>query len=508
MQHLRRRPAQRPSRTRWRRPGVRPRADVTQGIVHFGVGGFHRAHQAMYVDALMNAGRGPRLGHRRGRDDAPGRADARRPRRPRTGSTRSWSSIPDGRREPRVIGSMLDVYLARRRTTRVRCSPLMRAASDAHRLADDHRGRLSVPPVDGGVRRRRRRLIQTRPRGRCRSRRRPFGFIVEALRLRREGGIAPFTVMSCDNIPGNGDVARKMVTAFARLKDPELAEWMARTSVPFPNSMVDRITPVTAPEDIKSPSSGRLRRSTTAGRSSASRSPQWCARGLGSPAAWPDGRRSRTSAYSSCPDVEPYELMKLRLLNASHQALCYLGFLSGYRYAHEVCQDPLFSDFLLAYMDREATPTLQDVPGVDLARPTSTSSSSGSPTPRCATPWPGSAPRAPTASPSGWCPVIRTQPREGGRGGAVGPRRRRVGAVRRRSRRAGPADRGRRPAEATGSWPPRLASTNEPLAFIEDEQLFGDLAAHEAFATAYAASLASLHEVGARATLERLRDQG
>ena len=65
-------------------------------------------------------------------------------------------------------------------------------------------------------------------------------------------------------------------------------------------------------------------------------------------------------------DVVPYELMKLRLLNASHQALCYLGYLAGYRYAHEVCQDPLFVDFLLGYMEREGSPTLPDVPGVDL----------------------------------------------------------------------------------------------------------------------------------------------
>ncbi len=67
-------------------------------------------------------------------------------------------------------------------------------------------------------------------------------------------------------------------------------------------------------------------------------------------------------------DVEPYELMKLRLLNASHQALCYLGYLAGYRYAHEVCQDKLFVDFLLGYMDEEGTPTLPPVPGVDLDR--------------------------------------------------------------------------------------------------------------------------------------------
>jgi len=65
-------------------------------------------------------------------------------------------------------------------------------------------------------------------------------------------------------------------------------------------------------------------------------------------------------------DVEPYELMKLRLLNASHQALCYPGYLAGYRYAHEVCSDPTFVAYLRAYMDREGTPTLRPVPGIDL----------------------------------------------------------------------------------------------------------------------------------------------
>ena len=72
-------------------------------------------------------------------------------------------------------------------------------------------------------------------------------------------------------------------------------------------------------------------------------------------------------------DVEPYELMKLRLLNASHQALCYFGYLAGYRLVHEVAQDPLFAEFLLAYMDREATPTLAPVPGHRPAPSTSTS---------------------------------------------------------------------------------------------------------------------------------------
>ena len=150
-----------------------------------------------------------------------------------------------------------------------------------------------------------------------------------------------------------------MITAFARLQDPDLADWIER-EVPFPNSMVDRITPVTSDDD----------RAVLAER-------------FGVEDAWPvvcepftqwvleDRFAAGRPAFEDVgvqlvDDVEPYELMKLRLLNASHQALCYLGYLAGYRYAHEVCQDPLFAEFLLAYMDREATPTLRPVPGVDL----------------------------------------------------------------------------------------------------------------------------------------------
>ena len=83
--------------------------------------------------------------------------------------------------------------------------------------------------------------------------------------------------------------------------------------------------------------------------------------------SFPDGRPPYEDAgVQLVSDVEPYELMKLRLLNASHQALGYFGYLAGYRLVHEAAQDPLFQDFLLGYMDDEATPTLQPVPGVDL----------------------------------------------------------------------------------------------------------------------------------------------
>ena len=165
--------------------------------------------------------------------------------------------------------------------------------------------------------------------------------------------------MSCDNIQGNGHVAHAMITAYARRKDPELADWI-EGNVPFPNSMVDRITPRTTDEDRE-----ELEAST------------------GIVDAWPVVCEPFTQwvledrfaagrppfedvGVQVVDDVEPYELMKLRLLNASHQAIAYLGYLAGYRYAHEVAGDELFAGFTRAYMDREATPTLAPVPGVDL----------------------------------------------------------------------------------------------------------------------------------------------
>ena len=186
-----------------------------------------------------------------------------------------------------------------------------------------------------------------------------FGLITEALVRRRERGIAPFTIMSCDNIQGNGHVASTVFTAFARLRDPELGDWVA-AEVQFPNSMVDRITPGTTDED-------RAQISERFGVEDAwpvvcEPFTQWVLEdkfSLGRPPLEDVG-------VQVVDDVEPYELMKLRLLNASHQALCYFGYLAGYRLVHEVAQDPLFAGFLRSYMDAEATPTLSPVPGIDL----------------------------------------------------------------------------------------------------------------------------------------------
>ena len=200
------------------------------------------------------------------------------------------------------------------------------------------------------------------------------------------------------------------------------------------------------------------------------------------------------------PDVTPYELMKLRLLNASHQAMCYLGYLAGYRYAHEVCADPLFTGFLLGYMDEEATPTLEPVPGVDLddykhqlverfANPEIRDTLAR----LCA--------ESSDRIPKWLVPVIRHELAAGG------PVRRSALVVAAWARYAeGVDERGERIEIVDNRRDKVMARAAEQgtdrLAFLRDPDLFGDLVEDERFTTEYVAALDSLHERGARATLE------
>ena len=186
-----------------------------------------------------------------------------------------------------------------------------------------------------------------------------FGLVIEALSRRRARGIPAFTVVSCDNIQGNGHVAQETFTSYASLRDPDLASWIT-DNVRFPNSMVDRITPQTTDDDRAE----LVRRFGIDDRWPVLCEPftQWVLE-----EDFGDGRPPLEDAgVKLVPDVEPYELMKLRMLNASHQALCYPGYLVGYRLVHDVTADPLFAQFLLDYMRNEAIPTLKPVPGVDL----------------------------------------------------------------------------------------------------------------------------------------------
>jgi mannitol 2-dehydrogenase len=332
-------------------------AEVTTGIAHIGVGGFHRAHQAAYTDALMNTGEGLEWGI----CGIGTRAEERAMRDALAAQDYLYTLVelddrPDT--EVRVIGSIRDMLLVREDGSE---AVVVRLADPAVRIVsltiteggyclDDSTGQFNaqLPQIQHDLQH------PLSPVS-------VFGLLCAALAKRRGDGVGPFTVMSCDNLPHNGDVTRKATLAFASLVDPDLAGWIER-NVSFPNAMVDRITPMT---------------------SAAHR--QDLARQHGLDDAWPvvcepfvqwvledrfvAGRPAwEKVGVQFTNDVSPYEEMKIKLLNGSHLALTYLGFLRGYRFVHETMADPLFVEYIRRYMDEDVTPQLAPVPGIDLAR--------------------------------------------------------------------------------------------------------------------------------------------
>jgi mannitol 2-dehydrogenase len=322
-----------------------------------------------------------------------------------------------------------------------------------------------------------------------------FGLVTEALARRRQRGCPPFTVMSCDNIQGNGDVARRSFTAFAGLRDRELGDWLER-EVPFPNSMVDRITPVTTDEDRTEVA----RRFGVEDQWPVVCEPftQWVLEdrfGLGRPPL-------EDAGVQVVADVEPYELMKLRLLNASHQALAYFGYLAGYRLVHEAARDRLFQRFLLGYMEEEATPTLRPVPGIDLAEYRQNLIARFS-NPAIRDTLARLAFDGSERIPKWLLPAVRENL-------AAGREIRRSAAVVASwARYCEGVDEQGRPIEVMDRRRDSLMGRarrqrEDPLAFLTDRELFGDLVDDERFTESYRATLTSLRERGARATLEAL----
>jgi mannitol 2-dehydrogenase len=290
-------------------------------------------------------------------------------------------------------------------------------------------------------------------------------------------------------------MAQRTFSAFASLKDPELGEWV-RTTVAFPNSMVDRITPVTTDAD----------RAEVAERFEiADQWPvvcepffQWVLE-----ENFPLGRPPYEDAgVQIVADVEPYELMKLRLLNASHQAMAYFGYLSGYRYAHEATADPAIAKLLRDYMDVEATPTLKPVPGVNLDEYKSTLIERfANPEIRdtlarlCA--------ESSDRIPKWLLPVVRENLASGG------PVTLSAGIVASWARYDEAIDELGAPITIVDQLADELVPVAQtqratPLAFITIRKLFGDLVENPRFVEAYLAALESLWEKGARATVAEL----
>jgi mannitol 2-dehydrogenase len=322
-----------------------------------------------------------------------------------------------------------------------------------------------------------------------------FGFVVEALRRRREAGVPPFTVMSCDNIQGNGEIARAMFSAFADLKDAALGAWL-RAEVAFPNSMVDRITPVTTAQDIQ-----QLREDYgihDAVPVVCEPFAQWVLED-NFPAGRPPWERCGAQLVA---DVTPYELMKLRLLNASHQALAYAGYLAGYRFAHEAATDPVFIEFLDGYMQLEARPTLADVPGIDLDDYIATLLERFA-NPAIRDTLARLAAAGSDRIPKWLVPVIRANLAAGGQ------LTRSAAIIASWARYDEGVDESGQPIEVVDALADELQArareqSTDHLAFVRNERLFGNLASQPTFADAYIRALLSFHEAGARRTYERI----
>ncbi|MGD1941549.1 MAG: mannitol dehydrogenase family protein [Leptolyngbyaceae cyanobacterium] len=336
-----------------RKPQYDRRA-VTPGIVHIGVGGFHRAHQALYLDNYLEqhpdsgwgiCGVGLLEFDQKMRDVlvAQGGLYTLVERSPDHDTARVIGAIirylyaPEDRQG--VIDTLADPHCRIVTLTITEGGYYVIEGSgefDANHPTIQHD--LQNPNAPYGV----------------------YGFLTAALERRRQQSIAPFTVLSCDNIQGNGTVTRKMLLAFARRQNPDLADWIAEY-VTFPNCMVDRITPATTPSDL-----------------------QLVADQFGLEDGWPvvaepflqwvvedcfcNGRPDWESVgVQMTDDVHPYEIMKLRLLNTSHLLIGYLGSLKGYTYIHEAMADNQVRHAVEQLME-EVTPTLRPVPGIDVSQ--------------------------------------------------------------------------------------------------------------------------------------------
>jgi len=325
------------------------------GIVHFGVGNFHRAHQAMYLDSLMRAGLahdwaicGVGLLERDTRmRDALDEQD---------GLYTLTLRHADGGDDIAVIGSIRRYLYAPEQAQDVLeqlADPAVRIVSltitEGGYVEDAANGRRAGDDP----------LVLAETADQLREPRTAFGWIVAGLRERRRRGIAPFTVLCCDNIQGNGDVARRSVVAVARLVDAELADWIA-TEVAFPSTMVDRITPVTTPADAE-----RIRRRVgvdDAWPVASEPFVQWVVEDH-----FPAGRPPLEQVgVTLVDDVQAYEAIKLRLLNAGHQAVAYIGRLAGYELVDEAITDARIAAWVRRYMEREGVPTLVVPEGFDV----------------------------------------------------------------------------------------------------------------------------------------------
>ena len=328
------------------------RNDLKAGILHFGIGNFHRAHLAVYLDDLFNKG----LDHDWALVGAGVMAFDENVRQKLLAQDLLTTVVEQDNdlSTAHVTGALIDFI-----------SPNDKRAV-LERLADPGIRIVSMTITEGGyfIDPATQKFDPTHP-AIAKDGKNPadpatvFGFIVAGLKLRNERGVAPFTVMSCDNVPHNGAVTRNAVAGLAKLSDAGFADWIAK-NLAFPNAMVDRITPATGDHERRV-----------------------CFEQFGVEDQWPVfceefkqwviednfplGRPQWEKVGAEfVKDVTPWEYMKIRILNGGHAVIAYISGLMDIHFVHEAMETPLVRAYLKKVTDDEIRPTVHSVPGTDL----------------------------------------------------------------------------------------------------------------------------------------------
>jgi mannitol 2-dehydrogenase/sorbose reductase len=335
-------------------PGYDRRA-VRPGIAHFGVGNFHRTHEAVYIDRCLH------LPDNEGWGIVGIGLSETRSARQKADSFQAQDGLYtvtefdfDGTPQSRVIGAMIrylhapsdpEAVLSQLSDPNLRIVSL--TITEGGYLIDEASGRFRIDHPDIGYD-----LANPYPRT-------VFGYLVRALERRRDSGAHPFTVVSCDNLRSNGDTARKAVLAVADAIDPDLASWIAGT-VGFPNSMVDRIAPYVTDADRQ-----RLNKLTGIDDRVPAMSEsylQWVIEDK-----FPSGRPALEAAGVEVRnDVALFETVKGRLLNASHVLLSYPSLLIGHRLVSDALADKRVRMLIDEFMTKDSIPLLHGPAGVSL----------------------------------------------------------------------------------------------------------------------------------------------
>ena len=328
------------------------REQLKAGILHFGVGNFHRAHQAIYLHELFNKGRDldwAILGA--------GIMPSDQMMKEKLASQDYLTTVVEqdnNRSAATVTGPMIGILTAPDfdKITAALADPAIRIVS-----MTITEGGYFIDPATGEFDPTHPAMVAdandpANPRS-------VFGLIIAGLKARRAAGIAPFTVMCCDNIPGNGEVTEATLTGLAKLSDPDYAQWI-EDNVAFPNAMVDRITPATGEREIG------IARDTYGIDDKwpvfCEEFKQWVLEDkfpLGRPALEEVG-------VTFVEDVAPYELMKLRILNGGHAAIAYPAALMDIHFVHESMENPLIRGYLAKLENDEIIPIVPPVPNTSL----------------------------------------------------------------------------------------------------------------------------------------------